>query len=958
MAEKDFYSDEYEPWRGYIRRMRKKNSWSWDETRLLGKADENMCRQLRQKKVDDEDDYYAYLSDEDWNDFIDYLQDEDEKVQPCTIGGHVTEEHWPYRVPQNPLSAWKCYSKMLQEKNFAPSAIHDVEKASNKILQQLQDGSQENDKTVHGLVIGNVQSGKTANMEGLMSMAADAGFNLFIILSGTIENLRQQTRSRFASDLRSKSCQWKPIDQPDTHDPDKNPSNLDFSQNSSARYYTVCLKNSRRLEKLLYWLNYDVQKKKQMKVLLIDDESDQASLNTKKMDDDLAEEQERTAINNIIMRIVNGNTSKDSGEKVPYKAMNYVAYTATPYGNVLNENGEDSLYPSDFITLLAPPDTYFGPKQIFGDSVNGTTDPLPIVNEITVPLHDKNDATMDTSIIESIKDAWEETASSKKLPDIPQTLKEAIAWFVIATAIRRHDHSKKPVSMLVHHSMKTVYHVSTATAIRQWYQRTSMDDFIRLCEKVYQTQKKKLSRELFANIWPSYGRSCGISLPGGIDDYMPFDELISYIQNIKESGIEHITIKPDGNEYQFTEGIHLCVDNSSGETVGSNADVQVRLLYPQAADKVCDAPAFLVVGGNTLSRGLTLEGLVCTYFSRDVSQADTLMQMGRWFGYRRGYELLPRIWMTRKGLERFEELSALDIQLRSDIQNRYMDDNLTPAECGPMVAKTVQLALTSRNKMQGAEELNIDFSGQHLQTFKFPLDESKLEEAWNRANKFLDSLEAGDKEDTEDKENCRIWRNVSFDTISEQLLNTEVFLFGHHRKASEFCEEYRQTENYSNKWNVILQGTKSAKSSQGTKSDSSWHGVGKITRSRLKENLGDSELFSIGILSDPTVWRSDIPKNILENLTDAEKKIIAKGTGKKQTNVTMAEFRQLQDKIRQRAGIADIPRLVIYCIDHKSKARSIATNRESIGTSIDVIGVEILMPKRNGAWTTGFQQKR
>ncbi len=687
-----------------------------------------------------------------------------------------------------------------------------------------------------------------------------------------------------------------------------------------------------------------------MKVLVIDDESDQASLNTKKMYETTEEEQERTAINNIIMRIVNGNVSKDSDKKNPYKAINYVAYTATPYGNVLNENGENSLYPSDFITLLAPADTYFGPKQIFGDSVNGTTDPLPIVNEITVPIHDDNDTEKDTGIIESIKEAWEDSVGSiKELPDIPQSLKEAIAWFVIATAIRRYDHGKKPISMLVHHSMKTVYHISTAAAIRQWYQRISMDDFIGLCEKVYQKQTAKLSRELFAHIWPSYGRSFGINLPKDISDYPPFDELIRYIQNIKENGIEHITIKPDGNEYQYTEGIHLCVDNSSGESVSSTGDVQVRLLYPQSADKVCYAPAFLVVGGNTLSRGLTLEGLVCTYFSRDVSQADTLMQMGRWFGYRRGYELLSRIWMTAKGVDRFEELSALDIQLRSDIQNRYFDDNLSPAECGPMVAKTVQLALTARNKMQGAEELNLDFSGQHLQTFKFPYDESKLEEALKRADKLLNSLEASNKEDENVKGNCRVWRNVSFDDISKQFLDTDVFLFAQHRNANEFCEEYRQTENFSNKWNVIL---------QGTKSEAKWHGVGKITRSRFKENFGEAELFNIGTLSDPNVWKSDIPQCILDNLTDAEKKIIAKGSGKKQTNVTRAEFRQLQENLRQRAGIADTPRMVIYCIDHENRPQYLTDNRESIDTYIDVIGVELIMPKLKGAWTKGYQLKR
>ncbi len=940
----EFYSEKYNPWREFVNKMRKRKGWTWDTVRFLGTNDESACSKKRQAKVDDPDDYFTNITDTEWYALINYMQHEDENATPCTLGGQVEESRERYQVTSNSRTAWNCYKESLAKKKFSLTNINALERACKGILQHLHDGNQENDKTIHGLVIGNVQSGKTANMEGLMSMAADAGFNLFIILSGTIESLREQTRQRFAEDLNSKNFQWRAIEHPDSRDPDKTTSNLDFSATSITRYYTVCLKNSRRLEKLLYWLNYDRQKKKQMKILLIDDESDQASLNTKKMQVDFQDEQERTAINNIIMKIVNGNAAKDSTEIVHYKAMNYVAYTATPYGNVLNENGEGSLYPSDFITLLSTPDTYFGPKQIFGDFVNGTADPLPVLNEITVPV-DENDLEADTAIIESIRKTWDGN-SKIPLPDIPQSLKEAVAWFVIATAIQRYHHVKKPVTMLVHHSMETNYHISTANAIRLWYQKITLAAFIALCREVYQKQTEKLSRTLFSSLWPSYGRSCGINPIDDIDDYPRFDELVPHVKNIKVHGIEHITITPDGNEYQYMEGIHLCVDNSTGEAVGNNDDVQVRLLYPKKTDAACDAPAFLVVGGNTLARGLTLEGLVCTYFSRDVRQADTLMQMGRWFGYRRGYELLSRIWMTQTGKQRFEELSSLDIQLRTDIQNRYFDDNLTPAECGPMVAKTVQLTLTARNKMQGAEELDLDFSGQHLQTFKFYDDDLKLRVALNRADAFINGLGDSD-EDTSNS--CRVWRNISFDDICENLLDTELFIFGHQRTAKDFCEAYKETKTRTSNWNVILQGTKST---------DVWNGVGKVTRSQLKDNPGPTGMFNIGILSDPNVWCSDLPKAVFENLTEEEKLILAKSKSKKQTDKSRADFRQLQESLRQRAGISDVPRLVIYCIDHKNKPKISTQNREAISTNVDVIGVEIIMPKHKGAWAKGYQLKQ
>lgn len=189
VAEKDFYSEKYEDWVRYVRKMRKKRGWSWDQTYLLGKSTKEECKALRQRKVEDEDDEYTFLTDEEWKELIDYLRQEDESAESIVIGSKPTEDE-RYPIRENPYSAWSVYKERLQQKGFSKADIHSLERATSKILQQLKDGSRIGDKTVHGLVIGNVQSGKTANMEGLMSMAADAGFNMFIILSGTIESLR------------------------------------------------------------------------------------------------------------------------------------------------------------------------------------------------------------------------------------------------------------------------------------------------------------------------------------------------------------------------------------------------------------------------------------------------------------------------------------------------------------------------------------------------------------------------------------------------------------------------------------------------------------------------------------------------------------------------------------------------------------------------------------------------
>lgn len=943
----DFYSERYDGWRQYIKDRRKKRGWSWAETRLLGKADEASCRTFRQARVEEDD--FTELSDDEWNELIDFLESEEENAEPFVLSSNEnTEER--YQVRQDPKTAWNCYKEKLRQKKFAPSAIHNIEEASKKILQQLDDGEQATKKTVHGLVIGNVQSGKTANMEALMSMAADAGFNLFIILSGTIESLRTQTRDRFAADVVGKKLVFIPLNHPSPSNPEHNPSVLDFSPTATARYYTVCLKNSTRLKKLLYWLNYDEQQKRKMKVLLIDDESDQASLNTKKNKDDSDAERERTAVNRRIMEIVNGNKKADSKEKIPFKAMNYIAYTATPYGNVLNENGKDSLYPSEFITVLKTPDTYFGPKQIFGDFMTGTADPLPVINEITAPLHDNRDSFADTSIIEQIKDAWENDPKGK-LPEIPKSLKEAVAWFAAATAARRLWQDKRPVSMLVHHSMKTDYHISTAIAVRQWYQELPAADFIKLCRDVYIKQTKKLKRTDFQELWPTYGNKSGITLPDGIRDYPKFNEIEPFIRHIKQSGMKHITIKPDGEEMQYMDGIHLCVDNSSGETVGDLAEAQARLIYPKKTDNVCDAPAFLVVGGNTLSRGLTLDGLVCTYFSRNVSQADTLMQMARWFGYRRGYELLPRIWMTSNAMLCFEELAALDIQLREEISSRYYDNTISPADYGPMVAKTMLLAVTARNKMQGAEEHVLDFSGQHLQTFRFSCNEEKLRAAYNLADEFIEKLGAkSTAESTADKA-YRVWYDVSYAVIKDKILDNDLFTFGQNRNGHEFCQEYASDTKRDASWNVIL---------QGTKSQNSWHGVGRVTRSRFKNQLqvSGNDMFNIGTLGDPNVWKSDLPEDVLNNLSAEEKELIKQAASGKATAKIQADFRNLKSDLRKRAHLEKTPRLIIYCIDHTGKPKKKTVNREPINTAVDVIGLEIIMPESRNHFKTGYQLRQ
>lgn len=933
--EPEYYSKPYRKWIEWIKESREEEM-SWDRIRLFAQDNEAECiSELKgiQKYLRG----VAPMDLNAWQTFVDFWREEENRECPCNIMAKSSERGSGDRpLSNNPKAAWPMYQDWLvDEKHFASASVDDIQKSGQLVFNMLEDGTSEEKRAVRGLVMGNVQSGKTANMGALMSMTADHGFNVYIVLSGTIENLRQQTQSRFQEDLQSGSVTWYFLDNPTTTG-NTNPARMEFQPDARQRYVITCLKNSSRLRNLCNWLNYDVNKKGQMKVLLIDDESDQASLNTKKMTS--VEEQERTAINRILLAIVNGWKSDDDYTVQPYGAMNYVAYTATPYGNVLNESGPESLYPRDFITLLETPDIYFGPAQIFGDHVNGTFPGMPIINQITDGPSDEEDTDID--IIEQM---LEYLPGDPAAPVIPKSLQDAVIWFCICVAVQRYRKSKKPVSMLVHHSMRTEYHAVLAAGIRNWFSRLDEQEMLTLCERVYQEQTEKFNRETLAECYPEYGRTSGLKLPDDILDYPSFAELRPFLHQLKETEPSHITMDNTGHRYYY-EGLHICVDNCRYDTVcenGSSYEPVVRLIYPDESNPCdTDAPAFIVVGGNTLSRGLTLEGLVCTYFSRDVQQADSLMQMGRWFGYRRGYELLPRIWMTDEAVKRFEYLSELDITLRQDMV-KYRS-NLTPEDCGPVIqtypGAARMMRLTAANKMQGAVEAEMNFAGAHLQSFVFQNDQEQLEKNLSVADRFIESL--GDYiPDTCIVDTAHVWENVPFERIWEDLLSQSVYQLGTMDSLDAFHEwvEKINQQNELKDWTVILDGRRMTE-------ENCWHGIGKVERSRILtgNRTADGREFSIGVLSDPGVWRADIRKSVMEALPEEDKSLL---TAKKMAQ----EKNELQNRIREDEGQADIPRLVIYCIDKDSRAavgtrRSKNRERCDLNAAADVIGIEILIP--------------
>ena len=811
-------------------------------------------------------------------------------------------------VPEDEHSAWVLYRNKLIKNGFKKEAVDAIQRSTIKILKHLNNDTR-NSLPVKGLVVGNVQSGKTANMAALMAMAADWGWNLFIILSGTIENLRQQTQKRLLNDLTvsNGTLTWIGLDKPAPNTiPAQQTQYLQFDDNSKTRYFTVCLKNSSRLHDLIEWLQKDPNKQQQMKILVIDDESDQAGINTAKIDNI-----ERTRISKRICSLVNGWNSDGDKIDIKYRAMNYIGYTATPYANVLNESGEESLYPRNFISTLSVSKEYFGPQQIFGVD-GGDYDGLDIVRII--------DTDDDKTELEAIK------ALHQGDTELPRTLEDSIAWFLCGVSCMRIWEKNKPVSLLVHTSQKTNHHNNVAEAIKDWFKNNTKTEIIAKCKAVWKRETKRFTIEKFREQYFDYGIA-----DDDISKYPDFNLIEKQIGLLLDSGLTNIHLD-DKKEFEYSKGIHLCVDNCKNNGA-TDDNFYIRLAYPE--DKLDYAAAFIVVGGATLSRGLTIEGLISTYFVRSSGQADTLMQMGRWFGYRKGYELLPRIWISTKTNEQFKYLSNMDQELRDEIYD--MDIRGTkPTECGPRIMNTPStsfIRITAKNRMQSAQPTDWNFTGTFKQTFMFKNDVNIIKNNNKYVLDFIDSLGSPADKSPVNKhsEDNLIWKNIDFNLIKPLFMNYDFHqrldVFNNIQAVVSWIEEITAKKLLGN-WNVIIGSKKDAKAEPWNLSCGT---VSKVTRTRKLEEP-DNYTINIGALSAPNDLIADIDLELHPELTEKvlHYKSSPQSEGKK------------SKELRAAAGLDKTPQLIIYCIDHNSK--STKTTRKDLGITEDIIGLCINIP--------------
>jgi hypothetical protein len=559
---------------------------------------------------------------------------------------------------------------LLTRKGWAQAAVRSLDDASDRVLARLAPPEAPS-FDIRGLVIGFVQSGKTANYTAVIAKAVDAGYRLVIVLAGTDNGLRLQTNTRLKKELIGSPVpndgavrlpplgkRWHEFTR-DELDGDFRPGWANHAAlQGSQPVILVVKKNGPVLRRLLDWLaSAPDDLRRTVPFLVIDDEADVASVDTRgsyqSEEDPLDEDYEPPSVINGLIRRLLGKFNRCA----------YIAYTATPFANVLiphdanDPTAGDDLYPRDFIIDLPKPQGYFGAEEIFGRLDSGERHGgLDVIRDVTEP---------DLDALEAGR--------------FPDSLEHALIDFMLAGAARaQRGRADQPATMLVHASQRIQRQSQLSALILQRF--TELRD-------EWRYQRAHGIRERLAQRWEQDFRRT--TRASHLQRDVPFAAVEPFVG-------------------PFIEAVRVCeINSATGEVLDYEQEPGLKAI---------------AIGGNRLSRGLTLEGLLVSYFIRRSATYDTLMQMGRWFGYRGGYEDLTRIFTTRELRGWFSDIAVVEHQLREDIRV-YEDQGLTPRQVGMKIWQHPDMEVTAALKRRFASITTLarSYALTLQQTFKFPL---------------------------------------------------------------------------------------------------------------------------------------------------------------------------------------------------------------------------------------------
>jgi hypothetical protein len=726
------------------------------------------------------------------------------------------------------------------------------------------------DVDTRGMTVGYVQSGKTASYTGLIATAADAGYRFFIVLAGVHNNLRNQTQRRLEKHLIETGTGWHAVTG-DTED-------VVFDNATFHEYFAekvppnivlaVVKKNSHVLRKLIATLNKRLpeMERRGIPTLVIDDEADQASINTNK------EAEERTKINQLIL---------DVFETMPRSA--YVAYTATPFANVLiDSKPAKDLYPRHFIRSLPQPPAYFGAERLFGRSALDDDDP-----EIASDGMDSIRIIPDEELA-MLKPPNGKAARLAHEPDMAPSLAASIDWFVVATAARwtRND-GPVHTSMLVHTSVFRDAHAKLRSLVRGY-----------LSDLRAELEAGTLAGRLI-ELWHAESERVPASMfdpaPAAVSD----DEIVAQIADV-------------------VEAIVAVEDNSTSEE---------RLFYDEANPR-----PIIAIGGNTLSRGLTLEGLVVSYFLRTASTYDTLLQAGRWFGYRFGYEDLPRIWMTAALVDDFRHLALVEEEIRRDIA-RYGEEGRTPSEVAVRIRQHPTLAVTAATKRRTMITSKLSYSDTSRQTiFLDRTDENVIKRNFELGIQLVTQLDDRGLVPESPRPGSFVYRDVQSRSIVE-FLERYAFYGLLPDLTSRLLLDYIAAENERgglHSWSVGVVGKHNA---ENTRQLGPLGDVGLLTRTRLRHE-------------DPNVAYIKALVGSRDRVLDVPSQFIPKG---KYSEFSLRRSYHLDER-----GLDHVPGLLLLApVDRRSTPTAAQlkvkpesrSRRYALDAPADPMGIALVFPR-------------
>lgn len=812
-----------------------------------------------------------------------------EELRPASILRR-RQDRW-YLGPDALSASWQAYKSHLLSKPAWRDVIDSIDNTSTLIVNELLNPSGPIGRR-QGLVLGYVQSGKTANMAATIAKAADAGYRLVIVLAGMTTSLRRQTQIRFDDDLTSRNPeQWIWLTQ-HSHDFSLT-RGLGLTLPEGQTQIMVIKKNAAVLCRLTEALKgMPTKLRRRMPTLIVDDECDQASLNTQ-------------AYRNTVSRINKQIRGLLDSELLP--KVTYLGYTATPYANVLTaESGHDGtqdLYPADFIIQLPCPEAYFGVDRLFGDHPDSVDDTgnsdcsgLPMIR---IVRPEEQSALQPQS--RSKRDQFD--------PLLVFSLRDALDYYLLCLAVMRlRGLGDKPCCMLVH----TTVYASCHNKLRRMIE----SDWLKKVRSDLQDRPDVLMLRL-REMWVSESSALNPEMRHSLQDSQLPDEIESFdvIQLEIAAALDSIT------------------------TIVENAESDDFLDF--ADEMKCHA---IVIGGNVLARGLTIEGLTVSFFVRSSSQFDTLMQMGRWFGYRPGYSDLPRIWMTPDLNAAFLDLVVLEKEIRSDI-TLMSEQNLTPREFSIRVPQMPGMALTARNKlvMENIDSCRISFRGQHQQMIGFPLKREFHDSNRRATEQFLAQCSAHSITKVIERNGTVLFRGVPYETVLLFLRRFDLHKESMKPIPAFISDEVDQGEKYIRTWSVAVVGESSSRALKELRA-MRFGGIDvqRISRRRIEQPIAPDPIYIKALMS---------ADHVLLDLPDQTREAI-------RNELRPHDWAGMKRRRTAELGSDQCPLLLIYILDKDScgaeKSTTGKTTRVPItqglqGDAVDdhIIALGFVFPDEN-----------